>query len=192
MTYCEGARGAVPPLFVGSKLCRGMFRMTLKEVKRLYHFTDERNLDSIRELGGLYSWRKLSEIGHKVDAPGGNDWSHDADAFKGLDAYVHLCFRRNQPMEYRARTEGRIVKSIFLEIDPAVLEIEGVLFTDDVSNKRGVEPHAVDEADDLIDFQILRPGIDLGNPDIRARLQKAEKYEILVPDFISIDLIRNL
>ncbi|MBA3243069.1 MAG: DUF4433 domain-containing protein [Acidobacteria bacterium] len=66
-----------------------------------YHFTDTRNLASIAKYG-LLSLRQLSDRGIKVAAPGGNEWSHDADRHKGLDDHVHLCFmdehvRRQHP-----------------------------------------------------------------------------------------------
>lgn len=166
--------------------------MALDRIRRLHHFVDTRNVNSIRELGGLYSWRKLQEMGVVVEAPGGNDWSHQADALKGLDNYVHLCLRRTHPMEYVARQEGQIERSIFLEIDRSVLDFDGVLFTDDVSNKRGVETHTLDEAEDLIDFDVIGGDIDYHDQDQLARLRQVEKCEILVPDFIPIELIRNL
>ena len=111
--------------------------MSFDKISTLYHFTDRRNLRSIRKLGGLYSWAKLQEMGVEVEVPGGNDWSHNADAKKGVDVYVHLCFRERHPMEYRARKEGRIVEPVFLPIDPSVLEIEGVMYTNDVEQTRG-------------------------------------------------------
>lgn len=42
-------------------------------------------------------------------------------------------------MEYRAREEGRIVQSRFLEISPDVLQFDGVRSSADVSNSRGAE-----------------------------------------------------
>ena len=87
-------------------------------IPRLYHFTDRRNLGSIRKHGGLYCLAELVRLGIKVPAPGGNDWSHAEDKRRGLDGFVHLCFRENQPMEYRAKQEGRIGDSFFLETNP--------------------------------------------------------------------------
>lgn len=128
-----------------------------------------------------------------VNVPGGNDWSHEADALKEMDNYVHLCLRANHPMEYIARCqERRIQKSIFLQIDRAVLDFNGILFTDDVSNKRGVEPRSLEQAEALIDFEVLGGAIDYKNQNHLARLRQAEKCEILVPDHIPIKLIRNL
>jgi hypothetical protein len=176
----------------GNVFERAETRMSLDTISTLYHFTDRRNLASIRESGGLYSWAKLQEMGVEVEAPGGDDWSHNADAMKGLDAYVHLCFRGRHPMEYRARLERRIVESVFLRIDPAVLEIEGVMCTDDVSNKSGVELYSIDDAAERIDFEVLCTYQDWNDPGIKERLRQAEKCEILVPDVVPIDLIRNL
>lgn len=166
--------------------------ITIAKIPKLYHFTDRRNLTSIRELGGLYSLTKLNEMGVEIAAPGGNDWSHDADACKGVDQFVHLCFRNTHPMEFRAREAGRIVDSIFLHVHPEVLELEGVMFTSEVSNKAGVTIHSLEEAKDMVDFEVLYTRTNWRDPQIKERLQQAEKCEILVPDFIPLELIRNL
>ena len=47
---------------------------------------------------------------------------HDADRMKDLHKFVHLCFRNNHPMEYKAREEGRIAQSIFLQVHADVLK----------------------------------------------------------------------
>jgi hypothetical protein len=118
----------------------------LQQITLLYHFTDRRNLPLIREMGGLYPRAKLAKKGVQVAAPGGNQWSLDADKLKGMDHYVHLCLRPNHPMEYLARQEGRIGDTIFLQIHPEVLFWEGVKFAPDVSNKAGVEVCSIEEA----------------------------------------------
>jgi hypothetical protein len=143
----------------------------LDRIPLLYHFTDTRNLPLIRELGGLYSLSQLRALRVDIPAPGGNEWSHDADCMKGLDEYVHLCFRRNHPMEYVARQEGRIAESIFLQIDRGVLDIEGVRFTPDVSNKAGVESCSLEEACAIIDFDVLYTRAEWREPEVQQRLQ---------------------
>jgi hypothetical protein len=165
---------------------------TRYRVTHFYHFCDRRNLPLIQELGGLYSLEKLEEMGVDVPAPGGNDWSRDADRRKGLHRYVHLCFRNNHPMEYQARQEGRIVDSIFLQIHPDVLKAEGIQYTADVSNKRGVQLHPLEDALEVIDFEVLYTRTDWKNREVKQRLDQAEKCEILVPDHIPLELIRNL
>lgn len=164
----------------------------LQRITILYHFTDRRNLPSIREQGGLHP---LSDLRHKqiaIPAPGGNEWSHDADAARSLDRYVHLCFRATHPMEYRARQEGRIADSIFLHISAEVLQWDGSRFTPDVSNKSGVESYTIEQARSMIDFDVLYTRTDWRDQAIKQRLQQAEKYEILVPRSIPLELIRNL
>ncbi len=164
----------------------------LLRIPRLYHFTDRRNLPLIRQRGGLHPMADLKRMNVAVPAAGGNEWSQDADEYKGMDKYVHLCFRSNHPMEYLARQEGRIEDSIFLEIHPAVLQFKGVAFTADVSNKSGVIIHNIADASNLIDFEVLYTRTDWSDASIQQRLKQAEKCEILVPQCIPLNLIRNL
>jgi hypothetical protein len=161
-------------------------------VTTLYHFTDRRNLPSIRQQGGLYSLAMLRARGVADMHPGGNEWSHEADARVGVDRYIHLCLKPNHPMEFRAREDGRIQESIFLQVHPEVLDWPGVRYTPDVSNKAGVTNHSIEEAKQLIDFEVLFTRTDWRNPAIQQRLQQAEKCEILVPDHIPLALIRNI
>jgi hypothetical protein len=145
----------------------------------------------IREYGGLYSLARLRELKIQVPAPGGNDWSHEADMRKGLDRYVHLCFRTNHPMLFRAMQDKRIEVPVYLEVHPDVLQIDGVMYAADVSNKSGVEIYSLDQAKEMVDFEVLYTKTDWKDPDIQKRLQHAEKCELLVPDHIPLDLIRN-
>jgi len=163
----------------------------LSRITLLYHFTDRRNLDLIRELGGLYPMADLKRMGKEIPAAGGNQWSWDADELRQMDRYVHLCFRATHPMEFVARQDGRIVDSVFLQVHPEVLQWEGVRYTPDVANKAGVSVHTVDEARGLIDFEVLYTRTDWKDPLIKARLDQAEKCEILVPACIPLKLIRN-
>lgn len=165
---------------------------TLTKVPLFYHFTDRRNLPVIKDLGGLFPLSQLDNKQVKVPAPGGNEWSRDADALKGMGNYVHLCFRSTHPMEFVARQEGRITDTIFLQIHPSVMQFEGVRFTNDVANKAGVESVPVADAEALIDFEILYTRTDWRDPAIKARLSQAEKYEILVPHVIPLAYIRNI
>jgi hypothetical protein len=50
----------------------------------------------------------------------------------------------------------------------------------------------MDEAREMIDYEVLYTKTDWKDPAIRARLTQAEKCEILVPRFIPLELIRNL
>lgn len=155
------------------------------QVRWLHHFTDSRNVASIRELGGLCSRAKLKEL-DKEFHPGGNDWSFDADEMFGMDRFVHLCFRTNHPMEYLAKQEGRIERTAWLYIMPDVLNLDGVMYSNGVSNKSGIAICPVKEAAELIDFEVICSRTDWRDPAIKARLDHAEKCEILVPDCLPL------
>jgi hypothetical protein len=160
---------------------------SLGRVVELYHFTDTRNLPSIRARGGLYSMQLLKQMGVQGVIPGGNDWSLSADQIFGMDQYVHLCMRRNHPMEYRAKERGQIQRTLWLTIDAAnIFNLEGVLFSYDVSNSSGVKICPLQEAAADIDYDILYGRADLRDPELQSRMSKAERCEILVPKYIPI------
>lgn len=159
-----------------------------KEIPCLYHFTDERNIESIRK-NGLLPKNMLDDIDF---VPGGNEWSIKADKNLGLDRYVHLCLFKNHPMEYlRENNDSDKRKFKWIEIDLSVLDFPGVKYTLDVSNKSGVALLSEQEALEQYDFEAL-PRLDFGVPGNQKRKTNVEKYEILVPCVIPTDLITIL
>lgn len=153
-----------------------------------YHFTDTRNLPSIKKLG-LLSSERLTASGIVVPAPGGNEWSRDADARFGMHKFVHLCFDTDHPMEFAARKDGRIERSIFLRIKPEVIHLPGVLMTVDVSNQSGIVPGAPAVVLPLLDLEVLYSKTNWKDAEIRKRLAAARRCEILVPHRISPEYI---
>jgi ssDNA thymidine ADP-ribosyltransferase, DarT len=172
--------------------------MTLEElvavlIKRnafVYHFTDTRNLPSIRERG-ILSMAELRR-GNVDNVPGGNQWSLDADQLSGMDQYVHLCFFKDHPMAYVAKQEGRIENIRYLRIDPAVILDAGAQLTDRVSNKKGTIAQPARDMFTKIDWQVLYAKTDWKDPAIQARLRIAKVCELLIPKHIPVSLIRNL
>ena len=160
-------------------------------VKCLWHFTDKSNLDLIVSSGGLHSLKKIIEKEIKVPVFGGNEWSHDADRYKGLDCYVHLTFFDDHPMLYTAKQDQRIKEPIWLSIDTSVLLNSDVRYSTDVSNKSGVEIIDEEKAKNLIDFEVLFTFMDWRNPEIQKRRRAALKSEILIPDIVELDKIRT-
>lgn len=158
----------------------------------LYHFTDIRNLDSIRQ-HGLLAVTELELRGVEVPRPGGNEWSREADRFKGVDRYVHLCFVDNHPMEYRARESGHIGDTRYLRIDPSIILSEGVMGCSAVANRRDAKILSIEEALDEIDLETLLGGkVDFSVREQRGRYNEAKKAEILIPIQISTRHILNL
>ena len=156
-----------------------------------YHFTDIRNLNSIHQNGGLLRLSELRQRQIEIPAPGGNDWSHEADTRIGLDQYVHLCFISEHPMEYRAKQDNRIIQSVFLEIDPKIINCEGVFFCPDVSNKAGTPRLTIAEACKVMDFEVIYKRTDWRDPMIQERRKQAKKYELLVPIDIPLNMIKG-
>ena len=158
----------------------------------LYHFTDVRNLPSIRQ-HGLLPLAELVRRAIECVAPGGNEWSHTADERLGLHEYVHLCFVREHPMEYQARVDGRVGETVFLEIDPIVLDWDGVRFTSEVSNKKGARLLEVSAVRENLDLDILYNRRDWKrDKGAHARWMAARKHEVLVPRPIDASFLRNL
>jgi len=159
------------------------------KINWIWHFTDRANLDLIKE-HGLLSRKTLNDKGIKIPLLGGNDLSQELDDLKGLDAYVHLCFLDNHPMQFLAVQDKRIQNPIWFKIDSSVMLAPKVKFTSKVSNAAGVPILDHSEAVKEIDFEILFTFIDWrGNTEIHERRKAAEKSEILIPDIVPIDKI---
>ncbi|MGA7525439.1 MAG: DarT ssDNA thymidine ADP-ribosyltransferase family protein [Acidobacteriaceae bacterium] len=156
-------------------------------IRHLYHFTDSRNLKSIKKNGGLHSTARLREMGMNTFQPGGNEVSLDADRRFGMDRFVHPSFNTNHPLEYLARRDGRIQRTAWLYVKPDVLTRDGVLFTPGVANRAGMEAIPIFRAADMIDFEVLYTRTDWSDPAMYARRQAAEKCEVLIPDMIPFE-----
>lgn len=161
-------------------------------VTSIWHFTDRSNIDLIKQQGGLLCLEELERRGVQGFIPGGNDWSHEADERKGLKSYVHLAFIPNHPMQYAAVQDGRIKDPVWLKIKAQVALVDGVRFTADVSNKSGVPILTPEEARDELDFEVLFKYLDWTDPMVMARRKAAEKSEILVPEFVSVNQIEGV
>lgn len=94
----------------------------------LYHFTDPRNLLSIRRIG-LFSWHQL-ELKRIQHFPASNELSRNLDTAKNLHNYVRLCLRPQHPMATRALMDGRIRAVVWLTIDDVVTRWRATLFSD--------------------------------------------------------------
>ena len=107
--------------------------------KRFYHFTDKKNLPLIREHGLLStSGLRANNLFDDV-ITGGDASSLGSDSKKGTDQFVCLCFTDNHPMAYRAMTGDRKLNPVYLEIDPEVIKLPGVMITNAASNQDGIE-----------------------------------------------------
>ena len=127
-----------------------------ERIKKLYHFTDQDNLPSIRINGGLYSWSHCESNDINIARPGGNQVSRSLDRGNGLEDYVRLSFVKKPPMYYVAKREGRIRNPVILEVSPEVILWELTLFSD--GNATANRARIGGELEDFrrIRFDILR------------------------------------
>lgn len=189
---------AVPPTITPATFVQASASMTPDlffarfVVRCFFHFTDERNLPSIRNSDGLWSMQALQDRGVTVPAPGGDANSQLSDSRNGMDQYVHLCLFNQNPMEYRARQDGRIGNSRFLEIDRDILKLDGVRFTSAMANQSGVTPLTLEEAATQLDFAAAYERMDFGIQEQMQRVLAARKYELLIPNHVPIRYIRGL
>jgi hypothetical protein len=157
--------------------------------RNLYHFTDTRNIESIREIG-LVAMAEARRRKIEIIAPGGNEWSQDADLMSDMDEYVHLCLTDDHPMAYRAQEKGHVLEVAYLKIDPEVMRLEGVLMSDGVANKSDVEHLPLEDMLPKLDYEVLYKNTNWSDPEIKERRKIAKKFEILVPKSILPKYIR--
>jgi hypothetical protein len=168
--------------------------MSIDRIPRLFHFCDSRNIRLIKEHGGLYSLEQCERNDIAIPVPGGDDASQQTDRAKGIHQHVHLSFTIGHPMAHRAVEAGRIGTVVYVHVRPSVLEKPGVLFVPGMANTTGIAMYPIAEAfeRELIDFEVLYTRTNWKDPEIQARRQTAEKYEILVPNFIPLEDILYL
>lgn len=171
-------------------LLRGMIQRY--NIACVWHFTDAANVGSIRQLGGIFSLRELDRRGIAIPAPGGDALSHQIDRRKGLDQYVRLCFKKQHPMEFRAREEGRIRETAWMKVSSDIILNPEVRFSIGVAYMDGVEMIDHQRFAREMDFEVLYCWTDWNDPAIQARLQQAEKSEALVPHFVPMRNIMEI
>lgn len=158
-------------------------------IRYLYHFTDRRNIPSIKRHGGLFSWQYCDTHGITIPSPGGIGFGRNLDLRYGLEDYVRLSFCKEHPMKYIAMKNGRIQNPVVLLIDIEVAYLKGTLFSDMNATKTG---HKTGGA--LNDLSKVR--FDIVKLPNHFNLEEPEKSfyqaEILVKTFIPKRYIVNL
>lgn len=102
--------------------------LKLKRIRCFYHFTDRQNLNSIKRMGGLYSWHYCVNNNIKIPNPGGDNFSRRLDVRNGLQDYVRLSFCNDHPMAYRLLQDGADLVLLKISIDVATFK--DTIFTD--------------------------------------------------------------
>ncbi len=155
-------------------------------IKYLYHFTDFRNLKSIREHGGLYSWWSCKQKGIVIPAPGSSEDSRRRDWSKNLQDYVRLSFNRFHPMKHVAREEGRVEDIRILAIDPSVIYLASTLFSDLNANDRKARIGG-----DIESFERIKFDVATGRWDGEME-KKFFQAEVLVKSYVPLRLMKMI
>ena len=162
--------------------------LNFKGVYKFYHFTDVKNLKSIIQYGGLYSWYGLEtrQINSFLSS---NQLSHELDTRYNLQDYIRLSFGSYHPMSSRLiHQEGK--KLVWLEISLEVACFEQTLFSDINATDNNVK--IGDSLDFLktIDLDVFKYQYQYRDLDYNAK--KKYQAEILVKKFLPIKYITNI
>lgn len=158
-------------------------------IKKLYHFTDRDNLDSIIKNGGLYSWADCEAKGIAIPKPGGDDLSRSLDRRDNLQNYVRVSFVDEHPMMYVAMDDERITNPVILEIDPEVIFEENTKYSDRNATRNGANVGGTIDDFRNIHFNSLKADdyFDLDEDE-----QPFYQAEVLVKNFIPLEKILNI
>lgn len=155
-------------------------------IRYLYHFTDKRNIPSIKLHGGLYSWHYCKKNNITIPCQGGDYDSQELDKKYGLEDYVRLSFCNDHPMAYRLQQSGSDIVILKIEADVALLK--GTLFSD-INAADKLHTHG-GELDDLkrVNFNATKRNYVRKDDDDF----KPHQAEVMVKTFVSKKYIVNL
>lgn len=156
------------------------------DIKYLYHFTDVRNIPSIKRHGGLYSWDYCDKHNITIPCQGGDKKSRDLDRKYGLQDYVRLSFCEDHPMAYRLKSAGCNIKVLKVKADVALLK--DVQFSDmNAADNRHQHGKTLRHLQ-MVDFNATKMRY-LSNLDPKFKPRQAE---VMVRTFIPLKYIENI
>lgn len=151
-----------------------------------YHFTDQNNLQSIRQHHGLYSWMYCKDHNIYVPNPGGDDQSRNLDIKYNLQDFVRLSFCDDHPMAYRKHKEGSTLVLLQIKIDVAA-------FVDTQFSDVNAADSSHSHGGELTDLQRVK--IQATKCHHLSKLDsffKPHQAECMVKTFIPIEYIINI
>ena len=155
-------------------------------IRYLYHFTDKRNIPSIKRHGGLFSWHYCKKNNITIWSQGGDYDSRELDKKYGLEDYVCLSFCNDHPMAYRLKLSGSDIVILKIKIDVALLK--DTLFSD-INAADKLHTHG-GELEDLkrVNFNATQRNY-VRKDDVDFKFHQAE---VMVKTFVSKEYIINL
>jgi len=166
------------------------FQRVLQEnnISILYHFTDQSNLKSIKENGGLYSWYYCDRNNIVIPMTGNSSLGRSLDEEFGLEDFVRLSFIKDHPMKHVAMNEGRITKPYLLKVSVEVCYFENTRFSDMNAAARRHTNNDTFEFLETLRFDLFpRSYFDLTPTE-----KKLHQAEVLVKTWIPAEYITNI
>jgi len=155
-------------------------------VQKFYHFTDRRNLQSIIDNGGLYSWKSLSDKSIKSYLVS-NEMSHGLDVRHNLEYYIRLSFSNYHPMSTKVSKEKNI-ELIWLEIDTQIALSKDTLFSNINATDSNVQVFSDFDLLNTINYNLFKRKYY----SLNFEEQKQYQAEIMIKDFLPISYIINI
>lgn len=155
-------------------------------VRYLYHFTDIRNIPSIKRHGGLLSWYYCKKHDITIPCQGGDYDSRELDKKYGLEDYVRLSFCDDHPMAYRLKQSGSNIVILRIKVDVALLK--DTQFSDmNAADKRHTHGKRLEHLK-MVDFEATRMHyLRSDDPNF-----KPHQAEVMVKTFIPLKYIENI
>ncbi len=166
------------------------FQRVLQEnnISILYHFTDQSNLKSIKENGGLFSWYYCDRNNIVIPMTGNSSLGRSLDEEFGLEDFVRLSFIKDHPMKHVAMNEGRITKPYLLKVSVEVCYFENTRFSDMNAADRRHKNNDTFQFLETLRFDLF-PRNYFGLTPTEKKLHQAE---VLVKTWIPAEFITNI
>lgn len=102
--------------------------LKINDIKCLYHFTNRKNIDSIKR-HGICSIDKLKQMNIQTHFSS-TFMSREIDKHKQMSNYVHLGYEKHHPMLFSALAEGRLYEYTILMVSLEVLLLKSTVYSD--------------------------------------------------------------
>lgn len=145
------------------------------EIYELWHFTHIDNIDSIKRMGGLFSWNYFKNNNLEMPICGSNDLSRSLDSNNGMNQYVHLGFFEYHPMLHKLRKQHSYGEYKEYKIDPRVIYLQSTYF----SNKNATASNK-DYGGEYDDFKKIR--FDLIGSELSSKRQATKEAEEMIEE----------
>lgn len=155
-------------------------------INYLYHFTDRRNLMSIKRRKGLLSWDYCHKHHITIPCQGGDVTSQSLDEKYGLQNYVRLSFCKDHPMAYRLKKSGSDI--VVLKISRDVALIKDTLYSNmNATDNSHIQGGSLEDLK-AVNFEATKMEyVSRDNANF-----KPHQAEVMVKTFIPIKFILNL